>query len=396
MVRRSMIAVAGVVGMIAVPALAQWEVVRLNHWASLSRAKGVGAGGIVGVVRTIESSAAKGCLWYYDSEDSSWHERYLDPLDPPGSAPTAIADDQIVGNVRLHAALWSDSTSSWVDLHPADAIDSFAFGVGDGVQVGSAYFGRFFAGYWRGSASTWVNLSPSLHWSMALAGNAAVQVGWTVVYTDSADHAALWRGKPESFVDLHPAELSHSYALGVSGDEQVGYATIGSSNGWKRAGLWRGTAASWVSLHPDASIESSAQGVFNGIQVGYATISSTARKHAALWRGSAATFEDLHFLLGPCFVESAANAVWQDESYTYVVGNARDSGRADDEAILWLLPATPFCPADLNLDGFVNGDDFDYFAEYFESGHPLADFNNDCFVNGNDYDRFAEAFEAGC
>lgn len=61
-----------------------------------------------------------------------------------------------------------------------------------------------------------------------------------------------------------------------------------------------------------------------------------------------------------------------------------------------MLPATPFCAADLNRDGFVNGDDFDYFAVYFEAGHVSADFNGDCFVNGNDFDAFAEHFEEGC
>lgn len=55
-----------------------------------------------------------------------------------------------------------------------------------------------------------------------------------------------------------------------------------------------------------------------------------------------------------------------------------------------------FCPADFNHDGFVNGDDYDYFANAFESGDPSADMNNDGFVNGDDYDVFATHFEAGC
>jgi endonuclease/exonuclease/phosphatase family metal-dependent hydrolase len=53
-------------------------------------------------------------------------------------------------------------------------------------------------------------------------------------------------------------------------------------------------------------------------------------------------------------------------------------------------------PADLNADGFVNGDDYDLFASYFESGDVGADVNNDGFVNGDDYDTFASHFEAGC
>ncbi|MFO0834225.1 MAG: GC-type dockerin domain-anchored protein [Phycisphaerales bacterium] len=54
------------------------------------------------------------------------------------------------------------------------------------------------------------------------------------------------------------------------------------------------------------------------------------------------------------------------------------------------------CGADFNLDGFVNGDDYDAFASLFESGDIGADVNRDGFVNGDDYDAFASAFEAGC
>ncbi len=54
------------------------------------------------------------------------------------------------------------------------------------------------------------------------------------------------------------------------------------------------------------------------------------------------------------------------------------------------------CAADLNNDGFVNGDDYDFFAGAFDEGSPDADFNHDGFVNGDDYDAFAVAFEAGC
>ena len=54
------------------------------------------------------------------------------------------------------------------------------------------------------------------------------------------------------------------------------------------------------------------------------------------------------------------------------------------------------CAGDFNHDGFVNGDDYDFFAEGFETGDPSADFNLDGFVNGDDYDAFAEHFEVGC
>lgn len=54
------------------------------------------------------------------------------------------------------------------------------------------------------------------------------------------------------------------------------------------------------------------------------------------------------------------------------------------------------CAADFNCDGFVNGDDYDFFASFFEDGDIGADLNTDGFVNGDDYDFFAEHFESGC
>ena len=55
-----------------------------------------------------------------------------------------------------------------------------------------------------------------------------------------------------------------------------------------------------------------------------------------------------------------------------------------------------YCTSDFNLDGYVNGNDFDAFATAFENGSFEADVNLDGYVNGNDYDTFASAFEVGC
>jgi len=54
------------------------------------------------------------------------------------------------------------------------------------------------------------------------------------------------------------------------------------------------------------------------------------------------------------------------------------------------------CPGDYNGDGYVNGNDYDYFVLLFEAGDQAADANADGYVNGNDYDQFAEHFEVGC
>jgi len=54
------------------------------------------------------------------------------------------------------------------------------------------------------------------------------------------------------------------------------------------------------------------------------------------------------------------------------------------------------CPADIDFNGFVNGDDFDKFIADFEAGAIAADFDNNGFVNGDDFDAFSGNFEKGC
>jgi len=66
----------------------------------------------------------------------------------------------------------------------------------------------------------------------------------------------------------------------------------------------------------------------------------------------------------------------------------------------WNTWAQPFTAgatfiADCNADQYINGDDYDQFAEWFETGDARSDINHDTFVNGNDYDEFADAFENG-
>jgi hypothetical protein len=56
----------------------------------------------------------------------------------------------------------------------------------------------------------------------------------------------------------------------------------------------------------------------------------------------------------------------------------------------------PPCPGDFNLDGFVDGIDYDQFVNAFEAAFETADFNIDGFVDGIDYDQFMPYFEAGC
>jgi hypothetical protein len=68
-----------------------------------------------------------------------------------------------------------------------------------------------------------------------------------------------------------------------------------------------------------------------------------------------------------------------------------------DEAVVTIVEC---CPADFNMDGFLDFFDYDDFVGCFESGvcppGRTADFNNDGFADFFDYDEFVGAFELGC
>ncbi len=85
----------------------------------------------------------------------------------------------------------------------------------------------------------------------------------------------------------------------------------------------------------------------------------------------------------------------------YVFGGKIDSSvwsASSIDATLRSLDMVPkgTCRADFDRNGFVNGIDYDLFAEAYESGNSEADIDENGFVNAIDYDLFADAFDAGC
>jgi len=76
-------------------------------------------------------------------------------------------------------------------------------------------------------------------------------------------------------------------------------------------------------------------------------------------------------------------------------GSAATVEAAIDDVKIYFVNCTK-CPSDYNLNGFVNGIDFDEFVAAFDAGDCTADWDNNGFVNGEDFDGFVAAFEAGC
>ena len=65
--------------------------------------------------------------------------------------------------------------------------------------------------------------------------------------------------------------------------------------------------------------------------------------------------------------------------------------RLSVNGVMWSHPAgvAGFQPLDQNLDGFVDGADYDLWMEWFEAGDERSDFNGDGFPDGIDADVFS-------
>ncbi|MBI5864837.1 MAG: immunoglobulin domain-containing protein [Planctomycetes bacterium] len=149
-----------------------------------------------------------------------------------------------------HAAMWSGSAASFVDLHPAGYSRSFISDAADGQAVGSVYLG-------------------------------------------DTPHAGLWVGG--QFTDLNPPGAGGSSLSLVKGGLQAGTAN-------NIPGLWLGTADSFIPLPNLAppgytgayisDLEIEANGAVTLVGGAYNT--GTARSEAFLWRPIAACPGDLN------------------------------------------------------------------------------------------------------
>jgi hypothetical protein len=328
-------------------AIAGWEVISLHPaGATSSEAWAISGGRQAGYV------AFHPVWWRHAALWSGTAESWVD-LHPGGEYHTSMvidmSDKQQAGFTHkgegwglVEAAMWSSTSESWFNLHPAaDVSYSWATGISGDVQVGRVEVAVWVAGdlhyvehasLWKGTAESWVDLNPAgALTSRANATSGGQQAGYAYFgrWNEEADqHAGYWSGSAGSWVDLHPAGSSYSYAADVSDGQQVGAARFG---GRLHAGTWSGTAASWVDLNPPDSTESIAYGVADGYQVGYVTLADDRR--ASIWSGTAESFFDLHDLLGPEYSASEARSIDVSGDEIWVAGTAY---RGDiGEAVLW-------------------------------------------------------------
>jgi hypothetical protein len=121
-------------------------------------------------------------------------------------------------------------------LHPMPGYSgSAASGVSGGKQSGYAFgsaTGDFIhAAVWSGSSGSFVDLNPIGITNSSIAGmDGTTYVGsGTGTATGFVGHAVMWPSTAPTIVDLHPAGFVSSGAEDVDGNSQVGVAYVGNS-----------------------------------------------------------------------------------------------------------------------------------------------------------------------
>ena len=162
------------------------------------------------------------------------------------------------------------------------------------------------------------------------------------------------------------------------------------------ASIWSGTADSWLDLHPASAVSSEAHCMSGDWQIGYVSIEvapGERRDHASIWRSTAESWVDLHLLLPSNYFSSVASSVAINGSRVEVVGWARNSVSNNDEAFLWI---GNLCPADFDNNGAADVPDiFAFLAAWFASD-PRADFDGLNGIGVPDIFAFLAAWFAGC
>ncbi len=189
---------------------------------------------------------------------------------------------------------------------------------------------------WRGSPESGIDLNPpgfsqSTAWAVSADGLAGdgIRPGW-----DGLTHALFWKGLARTAIDLNPTGFLTSTARGAASGCQVGWGRGAATSGVNHALLWRGTAK-YTDLHPIGFDSSEANGAAGRFQVGTGT--RLGKQAGLVWRGSAESCVNLHSFLqgvlidGNPFVWSVATAV--DDQGDVVGYGGGEGGR--DIGILW-------------------------------------------------------------
>ncbi len=117
---------------------------------------------------------------------------------------------------------------------------------------------------------------------------------------------------------MNPPGSTYSRIQGMAGDVQVGR---GLFDGLNHACLWKGTPESFVDMHPSVAYDSGLNDTTGRYHAGYITHGGLGQ--AGLWIGDdPESFIDLHAMLGPDRYFSVAYGIAEHNGKPHVVGRA--------------------------------------------------------------------------
>jgi hypothetical protein len=206
----------------------------------------------------------------------------------------------------------------------------------------------------QGTTYSYTDLNPiGFTCSDGLGISGSQQVGWASgSATGGNQHAFLWSGTASSAVDLNPSGFTMSCAWGISGGQQVGWASGSATGTNNQAMLWSGTASSAVDLNPSGFTWSLGRANSGSQQIGYGYGSATGNNnHALLWSGTASSAVDLN---PSGFTASSGSRISGSQQ---VGGGFGPSTGNNNHALLW--SGTASSAVDLNPSGFTTSEALD-------------------------------------
>jgi hypothetical protein len=192
---------------------------------------------------------------------------------------------------------------------------------------------------WFGDANSWVDLHNQMDISQVTACDGNVQVGWAG-NRSFTQHAVMWTGSRTSEIDLHSGASQSDQALGVSGNTQVGWGAFldhGSKQQFTHALLWHDAANTLTDIHPAGYQNTQAVAAAGNKQVGYATNGNDpiapGTYHGLLWFGTAASAIDLNQFLPAGYTDAQVDAI---DPVTGIIAGAAKGPKGVFEPAVWI------------------------------------------------------------
>lgn len=195
----------------------------------------------------------RGARWdlngnFYETSYSGFEYTSMNATDGVSIVGAGSTDDA-VGNVYSKAVIWQAPTYQHaLSIHPAGIPDSYCNAVDGEHQFGyiGLPFASIHAAKWTGSGASFVDMHPDGYINSRIVdASDNQQVGVVNQWNDP--HAVIWNGTPNSILDLNPDGATSSSVTACDSGLQIGYVVYPDGLP-ARPGIWAGGKDTFVDL----------------------------------------------------------------------------------------------------------------------------------------------------